>query len=143
MKTPLLKTKPVELLITNHVKSYNRAGVVDPLRHGQVRVGHVERRIDAFAQQETMAVTSRVHVGPYYLSRVIDPEGHRPQRRVASVGRVNCGEDAIAPDEGVTSAVVVPVTSHDLALRVEEAALRFARVGRVERGEDAFSQTKV
>ena len=39
------------------VESYNRAGVVDPLRHGEGRVGHVERRIDAFAQQETMAVT--------------------------------------------------------------------------------------
>ena len=32
-------------------------------------------------------------------------------------------------------AVAVPVTSHDLVLRVEEAALRFDRAGRVERGE--------
>ena len=38
----------------------------------------------------------------------------------------------------MTFAAGVPVTSHDLALRVEEAALRFDRAGRVERGEDAL-----
>ena len=80
------------------VESYNRAGVVDPLRHGQGRAGHVDRgkgrtghvdrRKVAFAQQETMAVTIRVHVGPYYLSPVIDPKGHRPQRRVSVGGSI-------------------------------------------------------
>ena len=37
---------------------------------------------------------------------------------------------------------VIPVTSHDFALRVEEAALRFARAGRIERGEDAIAPEK-
>ena len=135
----LAQDEAMFIVVAIDVESYNLASVVDPLRHGEGRAGHVERRIDAFAQQETVAVTILVHVGPYYLSRVIDPEGHRPQHRVP-VGRVNCGENALAPDEGVTYAVAIPVTSHDLALRVEEAALRFgfARPARLERGEDAL-----
>ena len=45
------------IVVAIDVESYNLASVVDPLRHGEGRAGHVELRIDAFAQQETMAVT--------------------------------------------------------------------------------------
>ena len=66
----LAQDEAVLIAVAIDVESYNRAGVVDPLRHGQGRAGHVDRgkgrtgHVDrgkvAFAQQETMAVTIRV-----------------------------------------------------------------------------------
>src|SRR4029077_11982720 len=99
-----------------------------------------ERRVDALAQQEAVAdaIRGRVNVVPDYLSRIVDPQRDRPQYRVV-VGHIESGEDALSPDEAMTSLLVSPVGPDNLALRVEEAALRSDRSRRVKRGKDAFA----
>ena len=72
----------------------------------------------------------------HHLTDVVDPKGHCPKTGVTR--HVECGEGAVAPDEAMTSLVWIPVGSHDLALRVDEAALRSDRTERVERGEIAL-----
>jgi hypothetical protein len=53
------------------------------------------------------------------------------------VGHVESGVDTVFPDKAMTYRACGPIGPHNLALRVERAALRENRSGRVERGEGA------
>src|SRR4029077_1797821 len=77
------------------------------------------------------------HIVSHNLTDVVGPKGYRPKHRVI-VRHAERGEDALAPDEGKAFfdwwvSHELPVGSHDLAFRVDEAALRSGRVGGVER----------
>ena len=55
------------------------------------------------------------------LTDVVDPDGHCPKQRVVP-RNVERGEGALMPDVTMTYIDCIPVDSHDLALRIDEAA---------------------
>jgi hypothetical protein len=146
----IFQDKAVHVAIGD-VQSYNRTGVVDSFSDRYNRAGHIERREVAFAApQEAVAMfggavrihIARSHIISHHLTDVVDSKGHCPQHGVVT-RHVECGESAVAPDEAMTCLVCIPgldnapVGSHNLAFRIDEAALRSGRIGRVERGEKA------
>jgi hypothetical protein len=78
-----------------------------------------------------------IHIISHHLTDVVDPKGQCPKHGVVT-RHVEYGEGAVAPDEAMTCCVCIPVGSHDLALRVDEAAYRSDRTERVDRGEIAI-----
>ena len=91
--------------------------------------GRVECREGAVvAPQKAVTVAGRIHVAPHDFSGIVDPEGHRPERRVVA-RHVERGEDAVFPDEAMPFLGGIPVGSRGLPLRVDEPALRPDRSG--------------
>ena len=145
----VVQDKAVHIEIFVEVHSYDRTGVVDSFSDRYIRAGHVEpgevavaappeavaRRVLGFVATLTHLAVS--HIISHHITGVVDPEGHGPKKGVI-IGHIECGgEPAVAPDEAVTFLVCIPVGPHDLALRVDEAALRSDRTGRDERYEIA------
>ena len=68
-------------------------------------------------------VAADIYIISHHLTGVVYPQSHCAKQRVVT-WHVERGEDAPAQNEAVTFLAFIPVGTHDLALRVDEAALR-------------------
>ncbi len=110
--------------IVENVQSYNRPRVVNSLSDCYVRAGHVKCCENAFAASQEaveMCGVALIPIISHDLTDVVDPDGHCPKQRVVP-RNVERGEGALMPDVTMTYIDCIPVDSHDLALRIDEAA---------------------